>query len=116
MKALTVLQPYAEMIATGEKWIENRTWATAYRGQLVIHAGAGKSMLERPEHVKLFTFGAVVAVVTMIACVHKTKLSREQLEHEHAHGPWCWVFADVRRVGPIPYKGAQGLWVYPGTL
>lgn len=40
MKALSVRQPYAWAIAHGRKDIENRSWATCYRGPLAIHAGA----------------------------------------------------------------------------
>lgn len=39
MKALTVQQPWAAAIATGAKTVENRTWATKYRGRISIHAG-----------------------------------------------------------------------------
>lgn len=40
MKALSVRQPWAWAIGYGQKTIENRSWATAYRGPLAIHAGA----------------------------------------------------------------------------
>jgi hypothetical protein len=39
MKALTVRQPHAQLIALGVKTIETRSWATKYRGPLLIHAG-----------------------------------------------------------------------------
>ncbi len=39
MKALTLQQPWATLIAEGHKRVENRTWQTAYRGPLAIHAG-----------------------------------------------------------------------------
>jgi hypothetical protein len=38
MKALTLWQPYASLIATSAKRIETRSWYTAYRGTLLIHA------------------------------------------------------------------------------
>jgi hypothetical protein len=41
MKALTITQPYATLIAIGAKRIETRGWPTQYRGPLAIHAGAG---------------------------------------------------------------------------
>jgi hypothetical protein len=41
MKALTLTQPYASLIACGAKRIETRGWATSYRGWLAIHAGQG---------------------------------------------------------------------------
>jgi hypothetical protein len=41
MKALTLTQPYATLIAIGAKRIETRNWSTRYRGPLAIHAGKG---------------------------------------------------------------------------
>jgi hypothetical protein len=41
MKAITITQPYATLIAIGAKHIETRSWATNYRGPLAIHAGKG---------------------------------------------------------------------------
>lgn len=38
MRALTLTQPWASLVIWGEKWLETRSWATAYRGPLVIHA------------------------------------------------------------------------------
>ncbi|KIL35147.1 2-oxoglutarate dehydrogenase E1 [Cohnella kolymensis] len=39
MKVITVIQPWATLIAIGEKKFETRSWATKYRGVLAIHAG-----------------------------------------------------------------------------
>lgn len=41
MKAITILQPFATLIASGEKHFETRSWKTDYRGPLLIHAGKG---------------------------------------------------------------------------
>src|SRR5260370_42147173 len=38
MKALTLWQPWASLVAFEEKKVETRTWATKYRGPLAIHA------------------------------------------------------------------------------
>jgi hypothetical protein len=40
MKALSLLQPWASLIAFGEKKIETRSWKTSYRGELYIHSSA----------------------------------------------------------------------------
>lgn len=40
MRALTIRQPWASLIATGAKTIETRPWRTDYRGPVLIHAGA----------------------------------------------------------------------------
>jgi hypothetical protein len=38
VKVLSVQQPWASLICSGIKSIENRTWKTEYRGRLYIHA------------------------------------------------------------------------------
>lgn len=38
MKALSIRQPWAWLIAAGYKDIENRSWNTKYRGKFLIHA------------------------------------------------------------------------------
>lgn len=42
MKALTLTQPWATLVAIGAKHIETRSWRTDYRGPLAIHAAKGK--------------------------------------------------------------------------
>ncbi|KXG09931.1 hypothetical protein AT864_01491 [Anoxybacillus sp. P3H1B] len=39
MKAITIKQPWATLIALGEKKFETRSWKTNYRGKIAIHAG-----------------------------------------------------------------------------
>ncbi len=64
MRALSVKQPWASLIATGEKTIELRSWRTHYRGPLLIVASArpdrradldtlGCRTLDRPRGVAL---------------------------------------------------------------
>jgi hypothetical protein len=40
MKALTLWQPWASLVALSEKKVETRVWETRYRGPLAIHAAA----------------------------------------------------------------------------
>jgi hypothetical protein len=125
MMALTISQPFASLIAAGEKWVENRTWETLYRGPLAIHAGKGAQYLAR-EDLAHFDTGCVVAVAKLVHCFSVTFLQRqpagfrfqdsgrsvaEILGHDHTEGPWCWVLADVRRLDrPIAASGQRGLW------
>ena len=48
MRALSLLQPWASLVAWGLKHLETRSWSTAYRGPLGIHASLGK-----PRHVRI---------------------------------------------------------------
>jgi hypothetical protein len=125
MKAITVCQPYAHLITTGRKTCENRTWETRYRGPLLIHAGKSRRWLDLDDdgkeygvHVDWMAFGAVVAIATLVGCIHTDsrllpewvgKMTDEQ--RAHVHGPFCWILAGVQELPrPIPYRGAQGLW------
>lgn len=38
MKVISILQPWASLVALGDKLIETRPWNTKYRGPLLIHA------------------------------------------------------------------------------
>jgi hypothetical protein len=38
MKCLSLKQPYAELLVSGKKTIECRTWSTRFRGEFLIHA------------------------------------------------------------------------------
>lgn len=42
MKALSIKQPWASLIAHGIKDVENRTWKTNFRGRIYIHASGAK--------------------------------------------------------------------------
>lgn len=41
MKALSLYQPWATLIAIGAKKIETRSWSTSFRGTVAIHASKG---------------------------------------------------------------------------
>lgn len=128
MKALTICQPYAELIACGDKRVENREWFTSYRGPLLIHAGKSRSWLDGETDEELaeafgrkVEFGAIVARSVLVGCFHIDRIQAGEYDaqfpwlktHQHANGTWCWVLEDVERLAePIPYKGAQGLWDY----
>ena len=38
MKVLSITQPYATLVASGIKTIENRSWNTTYRDKILIHS------------------------------------------------------------------------------
>jgi hypothetical protein len=48
MKALSIRQPWAWLVANGHKDIENRQWLTHFRGTFYVHASSG---ITRDEYV-----------------------------------------------------------------
>lgn len=129
MKALTILQPYASLIASGEKWIENRTWGANYRGPIAIHAGKGDRYLTA-EQLRHYPTGCVVAIANLVDCLPLSVIQRnahlnvsapgisrtwkEIAEHPHTEGLICWVLENVRELQiRLLWKGEQGLWELP---
>ena len=41
--ALSIRNPISYLVASGAKWVENRTWKTDYRGRIYIHSSGDKS-------------------------------------------------------------------------
>lgn len=79
MKVITVMQPFATLIAINEKLHETRCWATKYRGNLLIHAGKGKDYMylcdEEPFKSVLAKRGYNKNNLPMGAIIAKTNLS-----------------------------------------
>lgn len=79
MKAITILQPFATLIALGEKHFETRSWKTDYTGGLLIHAGKGKDYMylcdEEPFKSVLAKHGYNKNNLPMGAIIAKTNLN-----------------------------------------
>lgn len=137
MKALSLLQPWATLVVTGVKKIETRSWSTAYRGELLIHASKGKRgrLLTREppftNYISSFEqlpFGAIIGTVILekIMPVELFHLSdavfnrltlEEKAFGDYSHGRYGWVLSEpVVFTKPIPAKGSLVLWEYNGEL
>lgn len=125
MRILTIHQPFASLIASGAKLVENRSWPTRYRGPLLIHAGKSRQWLDRCDERPAgeLPFGAVVAVADLVDVVTIEALRAgapgvtDLRGHRHAFGPLCWVLRNARPLRrPIPWTGAQGLRPVPDGL
>ncbi len=126
MKALTIRQPWAELILQGRKQIELREWTTGHRGLLVIHAGG--NIEEDACHAYGFDpatmpRGAVVGVVEIVAMITFSPESWRDLRPLHlapdpAPGRWKgWRLANPRRLPqPIPMPGMRGLYDLPEAI
>lgn len=74
MKAITVLEPWASLIACGAKKIETRSWETKYRGNIAIHAAKSSKVVDRPQ-----LFGAIPAYLKLVTPKSSTYL-RDDLD------------------------------------
>lgn len=127
MKTITILQPWASLIACGAKRIETRSWSTSHRGPLAIHAGRTVPSMEffTPKvEAALWNedtpFGKVIAIAELVDCVEMTneriaawrdRYGYDEIAFGHFEpGRYAWILANVRRVEPVPAKGRQRLW------
>jgi hypothetical protein len=145
MKALTIREPWASMIVIGAKRIETRSWSTAHRGRIAIHAGKaedsktlsdlrhcmttlfrlGYRMSEADKKVvdawggMLSHLGAILAVADLVD-VRPFDVGPSELEHQlgkFERGTQGWQLANVRPLRhPIPIAGKQGLWLVPASV
>src|SRR5687767_704551 len=70
-RALSVRQPWAELILVGRKRYELRSWRTSHRGPILIHAGLRietEAVAFAGLHEKALTTGALVGVVELVDC------------------------------------------------
>ena len=135
MKALSLHQPWATLVAIGAKCIETRSWNTLYRGPVAIHASAryisankGISFISPFRQAlqeggyddpTVLPLGCVIAVAELVACNRIGGLpgfDRLPGEPELSFGDYSvrrfmWKLVNVKRLPlPIPAKGMLGLW------
>ncbi len=135
MRGLTLWQPWASLVAIGAKNYETRSWKTAYRGPLAIHAAKRRTVYEGGEIQKAMLqainaegigwlelpMGAFVATCRLIDCFpvedlwpELHDLGNERHFGNYSEGRLAWALTDIRYLDPpIPFSGKQGLWYVP---
>lgn len=137
MKALTLWQPWATLVALGHKTLETRSWSTEYRGPLAIHAGKATSQLylhrEYPytqylaDYRQRFPLGCVVAICNLVDVwempnsgewvLHRVLSSTDMELGNSSHGRYGWRLEDIIAVDPpVEARGRQQLWNWDSPL
>jgi hypothetical protein len=122
--ALSVWQPWAELIVSGRKPLEIRAWQRSYRGRIWIHAGkhVDEALDARFGLRHPFRGGFIgSAELTSIELLDEHRW--EQWRHlHHDSGPFkigmlAWVLAHPKRLArPVPAPGDLGLFPVPGDV
>lgn len=111
MKALTIKQPWAWLIVSGHKDIENRSWGTRHRGRFFVHAGKTMSPeglafsdsmgIELPD-LKL---GAIIGEASIVDVVDSS-------DSPWWIGPKGFLLADQKEYEePTEMNGKLSFWV-----
>jgi len=101
IRAISVKQPWANMIASGEKTLETRTWPTRHRGPLLIVSSKAP---------RIEPFGATVALVNLTGCRPMTSADEAAACCECYDRAQAWLLEDVVRLKPTPIRGRLGLY------
>ncbi|MCB2189312.1 MAG: DUF4326 domain-containing protein [Deltaproteobacteria bacterium] len=135
MKCLSIPQPGASLIVAGFQDVENRSWATKYRGPVLIHAAkrpgfclrcsegceclstwfqvgseaqAWTCQAVKARQGQDYPLGAIIGQAEIIDCVqgHPSRWAEP--------GAWHWVLTNAKPFpGPVPYPGRLGLFEAP---
>lgn len=126
LTCLSVRQPWASLLLSGEDWCENRSWMTDYRGPLWIHA-AGKVETAECERWGIDPRGLMTSAVlggvelldirdvddldAALPALMKAHHLNRQTGPEFIVGDYCWIVGSPRQLKtPVPAKGKLGLW------
>jgi hypothetical protein len=137
MKALTLTQPWATLVAIGAKTIETRSWPTKYRGPLAIHAAKGfpeyarerffnwefREPLEAAGYKSFadLPLGVIVATcelvkVEEIVIGSMIPLGGEWHFGDYSYGRYMWHLKNVQALPtPILARGALSLWEWDAS-
>jgi ASCH domain len=118
--ALSVRQPWAELIVSGRKTIEVRSWTCAYRGRIWIHAAQRSDQHEESAfHFSHLPKGGYVGSVALCATVplDRARWEARRANHlnlgEYRPGLYAWLLDGPNRFDAIvPARGQLNLF-YP---
>lgn len=100
MKAISVQNPWAYFITTGEKTIEVRSWNTEHRGDLLICSSSAPKI---PGTIS----GYAVCIVSLddVTPLKKKDLEAACMDEMPEQKSFAWHLSNVRLIEPIPVKG-----------
>lgn len=123
MKALTLKQPWATLVAEGIKTYEFRSWKTNYRGKVLIHAGAGvdKKEMNRFKHLNLnYPSKRIIAEAEIEDCIkiddqlNKKIISENNIAYGNkVRSGYAWKLKNIKKVNiDEEINGKLGFWNY----
>ena len=119
--AISVRQPWADLISAGVKTIEARSWRTHHRGDILIIASAVPACQREDADGTLVDLptGTHICIATLFDC---RPLTHDDIgaacfdEADWQPGLWAWCLGGVRAVEPVPQRGRLGLYRVPAEL
>jgi hypothetical protein len=116
IRSLSIRQPWTDLLLAGIKRVENRTWNTAWRGQMALHAGKqrdprGRKLIDERGIVLSQRTGGYLGCARLVD-IHADAGCCRDVWGE----PDCfhWVLTEpIRFAEPIDGNGKLGLYRPP---
>lgn len=124
MKCLSISQPFAELVVSGKKTVELRSWNTRFRGEFLVHAPLRVRTADcrrlRIDCSGLAT-GALVGKARLCGVIAYESPARIRADRGRHHAPPEMCSADRKRYGfeladatrfraPVPCAGRLGFF------
>lgn len=122
MKALSIKQPFAELILQKRKKIELRKWNTKFRGEFLIHAP------KIPDKKSMNKFGfSNLPCGFIVGRANLTDVKKYDSEKEHKKdrnlhlasslwGRYGFILDDVKRINLTPCGGKLNFFEFNGKI
>lgn len=129
MKAISIKNPWAALIAQGLKTIEVRSWRTSHRGQIIIVSSAKPDSIVKADFKRTNDSGAVYTYLPhdpengefahyghAVAIAELTHITEFRPDHtdaamiDHAPGLFAWHLKNVREIEPFEVKGKLSIY------
>jgi hypothetical protein len=126
IKALSLKQPYAWLIANGYLLVDDRTWSTGYRGAMLIHASKGiyeeyydylveNTNIPLPSKDKL-GYGGVVGIAKLVICGRPDEIPSTLTRDKRSHfsgvprDGFGFLFEHAKPLDLMPCPGKLGIF------
>lgn len=101
-KAISLKQPWANLVCQGKKTIETRKWKTNYRGEIVICSS------QKPQ---IQPAGYALCTAELYRIEPMRKEHEEKACIKYYPGAYSWFLKNIKPFNkPIPIKGKLGLF------
>lgn len=118
MKALSVQNPYANLIVKGLKKLEIRSRSTNYRGEILICVSKKNvswrkinPMLKSDYNESLYlNNGSAIGIVTIANCRPMTKEDESEAWCEYKEGLYAYELENPRAIKPFDVSGKLGFY------
>jgi hypothetical protein len=101
-KAISLKQPWANLVASGKKTVETRKWKTDYRGELVICSS---------KNPNIYPAGYAICIAELYQVEPMKKEHEKKACVKVYPRANSWFLRNIRPIKPIiPVKGSLGIF------